>query len=149
MNRTTSPIHADELPWAPLSEGVSFRPLRFGRDGRALQLRVEPGVVIARHRHTGAVHAFNLSGQRELIEKGEIVGPGGYVYEPPGNIDSWRCIGEEPCVVQINLSGRVEYLDAEGDVISATDTADLRDAYLAWCHAQGMQPAVPTDELQD
>jgi 2,4'-dihydroxyacetophenone dioxygenase len=29
------------------------------------------------HRHTGDLHAFNVSGTREIIGTGEIVGPGG------------------------------------------------------------------------
>jgi hypothetical protein len=59
--------------------------------GRALLLLLEPGTVVPRHRHLGEVHGFNLQGERELIESGaKIVGPGGYVYEPPGNVDSWR-----------------------------------------------------------
>jgi 2,4'-dihydroxyacetophenone dioxygenase len=148
MNQSSSPAYADAHAWVPLNEGVSFRPLRFGRRGRALQLRVEPGVTIPPHRHTGPVHAFNLSGSRELIETGEIAGPGAYVYEPSGNVDSWRCIGDEPCVVLINLKGRVEYLDAEGAVITYSDTDKLYATYLAWCSAQGVQPRLVRDEVQ-
>jgi quercetin dioxygenase-like cupin family protein len=148
MSLTSSPTYADAHAWVPLSEGVSFRPLRFGRSGRTLQLRVEPGVTIRPHRHTGAVHAFNLSGSRELIEKGEVAGPGAYVFEPAGNVDSWRCIGEEPCVVLINLTGRLEYVDATGKAMDYTDTEKLYATYLAWCSAQGVQPSVLRDELQ-
>ena len=148
MNRTSSPVDANALDWIPLGPGVSFRPLRFGRLGRSLQLKVEQGVLVAPHRHTGPVHAYNLSGSRELVEKGEVAGPGAYVYEPAGNVDSWRCVGDEPCIVLINLIGRLDYVDECGEVIDSTDTAKLYETYLAWCAAHGMQPSVLRDELE-
>ncbi|MFZ5616705.1 MAG: cupin domain-containing protein [Pseudomonadota bacterium] len=139
MDKTSTPIMTTELPWMPLSPGVSVRPLRFAGDERSLQLRVDPGVSVGRHRHTGAVHAFNVSGSREL-GTGEIAGPGAYVYEPPGNEDCWRCVGDEPCIVQINLTGRVIYVGDDGEMLSFTDTARLREQYLAWCAANGVAP---------
>jgi len=128
------------MEWIPLRKGVSFRPLHFAADGYSLQLRVEPGTTIARHRHTGEVHAFNIVGHRELIETGEIAGPGDYVYEPAGTVDSWRCLGGIACVVQITLKGRLEYLDDEGAVVECTDACSARGTYLAWCRARGAPP---------
>lgn len=136
-------VASEGLEWVPLGGGVSFRPLKFGPGaGRSLQLKVEPGVTIGRHRHTGHVHAFGVSGARELIEAGEIAGPGSFVYEPSGNVDSWRCVGDEPCVVQISMTGRVEYLNDDDSVASWTDTDKLKAIYLAWCAETGLQPAV-------
>jgi hypothetical protein len=123
----------------PLNPGVWVRPLRFAGEERSLQLKVEPGVSVGRHRHTGAVHAFNISGSRRL-STGEIAGPGAYVYEPPGNEDCWECVGDEPCILQINLSGRVISFDDHGQVTDFTDTAKLRSSYLAWCSDQGVTP---------
>ncbi len=70
------------------------------------------GVVVGRHIHAGEVHAFNVSGSREL-DTGEIAGLGAYVYEAPGNIDSWKCVGQEPCIIQISMTGRLTYLDGD------------------------------------
>jgi quercetin dioxygenase-like cupin family protein len=142
MTSTSHSIDSATLEWIPLRDGLSFRPLQFAEDGYSLQLRLEPGVTIARHRHTGEVHAYNLFGTRELIETGKIVGPGTYVFEPAGNVDSWRCIGDEPCVVQISLKGRVEYLNADGVVIDVDDAFSTRDAYQKWCDVRGVIPNV-------
>jgi hypothetical protein len=142
MISTRRPIDSATLDWIPLREGLSFRPLHFAEDGYSLQLRLEPGVTIARHRHTGEVHAYNLFGKRELIETGEIVGPGTYVFEPAGNVDSWRCVGDEPCIIQISLKGRVEYLDDDGAVIEVDDALTTRDAYQKWCDVRGVIPNV-------
>lgn len=69
--------------------GKAFRPLRFTADGWSGLMRLEPGGMVALHRHTGEVHAFNLSGTREIFGTGERVGPGSYVYEPAGTVDEW------------------------------------------------------------
>ncbi len=140
MNATAHPLHTPALAWIALRPGVSFRPLHFSVDGYALQLRVEPGTTIGRHRHTGEVHAINLEGFRELIETAEVVGPGAYVFEPAGIVDSWRCAGDSPCVVHITLTGRVEYLDEDGRVIAHSDTGTAYEAYASWCDAHDQAP---------
>jgi hypothetical protein len=103
-------------------------------------MRIEPGATVGRHRHTGLVHAFNLAGYREIIDTGEVVGPGTYVFEPVGNVDSWRAVGDEDCIVHILITGAVEYLDADGRVTGQADSATQRTVYLDWCAANGVAP---------
>ena len=137
MTDLTSPvIDTGTLPWMPLSAGVEVRLLRLEGEERSLQLKVEPGVLMAPHRHEGAVNAYGLQGYRRL-GTGEIAGPGSYVYEPAGNCDSWEAVGDEPCVVQISMAGRLTEV-ASG---KSTDTSGLRERYLAWCAETG-NPAV-------
>jgi 2,4'-dihydroxyacetophenone dioxygenase len=139
---SSTPVDTAELEWIPLSDGLSFKPLRFFPDdtGYQLLLRVEPGTVIPRHRHTGEIHAFNLSGTRLLIDTGETIGPGMYVYEPVGNNDTWKATGTEPCIIHIEANGRVEYVDDDGQVIRHTDAATARAAYVRWCEKTGREP---------
>lgn len=129
------------LPWVPLGPGEAFKPLRFlpRAQGRALLLRLDPGVVVPRHRHLGEVHGLNLVGQR-LLETGEVVGPGGYVYEPAGNVDSWRAVGDVPVIVHILAFGAMEYLGAGGEVSRRDLPSSLRDAYLRHCAQAGLRP---------
>lgn len=138
---TEAPIQTDQLPWMPLGGGVSARPLHFRGEGRTLQLRVEPGIRIPLHRHDGHVHALGLSGRRRLGD-GSIAGPGDYVFEPAGNVDSWACEGDEPCIVQITMTGRLTYLEADGGDGAWTDTPKLRQQYLRWCSDRGIAPSV-------
>jgi 2,4'-dihydroxyacetophenone dioxygenase len=120
--------------------GESFKPLRFYPDdrGRALLLRVEPGTVIPRHRHSGEVHGFNLAGRREL-DTGEVVGPGGCVYDPVGNVDSWKAVGGEPAVVHIVSCGAMEYLGGDDQILRRDTPASLRDIYLRYCREHGIE----------
>lgn len=134
-------MNSERVPWIPLGPGESFKPLRFlSRDsGRVLLLRLEPGTSVPRHRHHGEVHAFNLSGRRRL-DTGEIVGPGGYVYEPPGNVDSWMAVGDEPVVVHITAFGAMDYLGPNDEVKSCDSASSLRDTYLRFCRENGVAP---------
>ena len=134
--------HTDTIDWVPLSAGTSFKPITFfpGDTGYQLLLRVEPGTVVPRHRHTGEVHAFVLSGQRRIHGGNGIIRAGSYVYEPVGNIDSWEAVGNEPCVVHIEVDGRVEYLNPDDTVHHQTDATTARAAYVAWCDQHNLQP---------
>jgi quercetin dioxygenase-like cupin family protein len=126
------------LPWQPIHPGFSLKLVRGSHDdtaSRAVLLRLEPGTVIAPHRHTGEVHAYNLAGTREL-DTGERIGPGGYVFEPAGNHDSWRAVGDEPVIVFVTVTGAIEYLDDRGEVISRTTTSSATRSYEAFVAAQ-------------
>ena len=126
------------LPWQPVRPGFALKVVRGGdrdADTRVLLLRVESGTVIRRHRHAGEVHALNLAGTREL-DTGERIGPGGYVYEPPGNVDEWRAVGDEPCVVFLTARGAIEYVDDPGPSPRST-TPSVTASYAAFVAGAG------------
>lgn len=135
------PLAQDAAPWVPLSPGKSFKPLRFLREDRGFVelLRLEPGETIPLHRHTGEVHAFNLEGSRQLCT-GEVIGPGGYVYEPAGNTDWWKVVGDAPLVVLVVVTGAVEYLDPDGGVTARYTAQTLMKTYHEHCAAHGIEP---------
>jgi quercetin dioxygenase-like cupin family protein len=113
-----------DLPWIPsATPGKSSRPLRFLAEDRGFVelLRMEPGVVMPLHRHTGEIHAYNLSGSRKLCT-GEVIGPGDYVYEPPGNTDWWKIVGDETMVALVIVMGTVEFI-GPGGIVRARATA--------------------------
>lgn len=128
------------LPWIPLGPGESFKPLRFLTNdrGRVLLLRLEPGTIVPRHRHHGEVHGFNVAGSRKLLDTGEVAGPGAYVYEPAGNVDSWMAVGDEPVVVHITSFGAMEYLGENGEVLRRDTASSLHDLYLRYCAEHGL-----------
>ena len=135
------PVDTDGMPWIATGPGKSFRPLRFAADGWSELMRLEPGSTVTMHRHTGEVHAINVAGTREIFGTGELVGPGNYVYEPAGTVDGWRAIGDEPCVVHMKVTGSIEYLGRNGQVIESVNAESRRAQYLAWCREHGVRPA--------
>ena len=131
----------EAAPWIPLGPGEFFKPLRFfGERGRALLLKLDPGTVVPRHRHLGEVHGYNVRGYRKLLDTGEVVGPGGYVYEPAGNVDSWMAIGDEPVIVHITSFGAMEYLGDDDTVLRRDSVTSLRDLYLRYCRENAILP---------
>lgn len=143
-------VDTDAIPWIPLGPGESFKPLHFfPKDrGRILLLRLDPGTIAPRHRHLGEVHGFNLAGTRKLIESGEVIGPGGYVYEPAGNVDSWMAVGSVPVVVHIVAYGAVEYLGERDAVIKRDTPSSLLEIYRRYCDKNGI-PLVDLGGLPD
>ncbi len=140
------PIDSERMPWIPMGPpGLAFKPLRFFRDGWMYLFRLEPGTRIPRHRHTGEVHGFNLSGRRQLLDTGEVIGPGTYVHEPAGNVDSWQVVGDEPVVLHITVRGAIEYLGDDGQVLKRVSSADRLETYRRWCQEHG-EPLLATCE---
>jgi 2,4'-dihydroxyacetophenone dioxygenase len=134
------PVDPERMPWIPMGRpGLSFKPLHFFKDdsGWMYLFRVEPGTVIPRHRHTGEVHGYNLSGHRKLLDTDEVIGPGTYVYEPPGNVDSWMSVGDEPTILLITVRGAVEYLGKDGEVTGRVTSNDRLQTYRRWCEEHG------------
>ncbi|UXI67736.1 cupin domain-containing protein [Tahibacter amnicola] len=131
----------DANPWVQSAPGNAFKPLRFlaGDRGFVELMRLDPGIRIPLHRHTGEVHAFTLSGRRQL-GTGEVIGPGHYVHEPVGNTDSWATYGDEPVTIFLVVTGEVHYLDVEGRVTRRISAATQRAAYLEDCRLHGRRP---------
>jgi quercetin dioxygenase-like cupin family protein len=98
---------------------------------------MEPGVVMPLHRHTGEIHAYNLVGSRQLCT-GEVVGPGDYVYEPPGTIDWWKIVGNEPMVALVVVMGEVEFLDANHVVKERASAQTQLKVYHDYCAQHGL-----------
>ncbi len=129
----------ESLPWVEMAPGFTTKLLHgsVDDDTRVQLLRLEPGTVIGRHRHTGEVHALTLAGQRKLLDTGEVVGPGGYVYEPPGNVDSWMAVGDEPLLIFVTVRGAIEALDEQGNVTVRNTTASVAERYRKAREASG------------
>jgi 2,4'-dihydroxyacetophenone dioxygenase len=137
---------AANLPWVPSgTPGKSAKLLRFLPDDRGFVelLRMEPGVVMPLHRHTGEIHVYNLSGTRQLCT-GEIVGAGDYVYEPNGNTDWWKIVGAQTMLALVVVIGKVAFLDAEGRVTATADAASQRAELERHCLRTGL----PMPELK-
>lgn len=129
-----------ELPWIPSgTPGKSAKPLRFLRNGSGFVelLRMEPGTLMPLHRHSGEIHAYNLCGSRQLCT-GEVIGPGDYVYEPPGNTDWWKVIGDETMLALVVVMGDVEFLGPGDTVRARVDAATQLAEYHRHCIEQGV-----------
>ncbi len=125
--------------WMPEGPGKWSLPLQFLPEGAGWVelMRLAPGTLIPRHRHSGEVHAVNLQGVRRLSD-GRVVFPGDYVFEPPGNVDHWQAVGDEMLIVQVVVRGEVAYLNDDGSVRQRIDTLSRIADYERFCQAQGL-----------
>lgn len=140
---------ASERHWVPSSTpGKSSSPLQFLDNDRGFAelLRMEPGVNMPLHRHTGEIHAWNLAGTRKLCT-GEVIGPGDYVYEPPGNVDWWQVIGDEPMLALVVVMGTVEFLGPDHAVTCRASAATQLAEYERYCREQGLAMPVPGRDI--
>lgn len=129
------------VPWIPsATPGKSAKPLRFLPGGRGFVelLRMEPGVAMPLHRHTGEIHAYNLRGSRRLCT-GEVIGPGDYVFEPPGNTDWWKIVGDEVMEALVVVMGTVEFLNADGTIRATVSAATQLAEYRRHCLDHGLE----------
>lgn len=135
--------------WMPEGPGKWSRPLRFlpDNEGWVELMRLDPGVRLGLHRHTGEIHAYNLQGRRRLCT-GEIVGPGDYVHEQAGNVDWWEAIGDEPLVLFVVVRGAVEYLDARGQVVKRITTTNRKAEVEHWKQQSGVVEVTGRREAQ-
>ncbi|NUS37807.1 MAG: hypothetical protein HOQ02_02110, partial [Lysobacter sp.] len=119
-------VHDGEIPWVPSSTpGKSARPLCFLRDGFVELLRMEPGVAMPPHRHTGVTHVFQFEGWRRL-DDGRLAGPGDYACEPAGHVDAWDVVGETALLALVIVGGEVEMLADDGSIRLRIDAASRR-----------------------
>ncbi len=105
-----------------------------------IQNRFQPGVRVPRHKHTGEVYAFTLSGAWKYAEYPEVNRAGSYLYEPAGSIHT-LVVPEDntgPTEVWFAITGANLNLDADGNVESVFDAAFMLEVYLGVAEANGL-----------
>lgn len=114
----------DQRVWVPVGDDVWSRPLQFNvTQGQYTHLlRVARAGIVARHRHSGAVHAYVLKGRWHYLEHDWIAEEGGYVFEPPG--ETHTLVVPEGCGEMITLfqvNGSLVYVDPQGQAVGYDD----------------------------
>lgn len=132
---------AGELPFVPYQEGVVFQLLHVDIEAGlwVARVRFDPGVTIRRHKHTGEVFAFTLSGSWHYLEYPEINTAGSYLFEPAGAIHTLHVpeSNTEVTDVWFAVRGANLDLDSEGNVENVVDAGGILEAYRAQCLANG------------
>lgn len=109
---------ADPRLWVPLAEHVAVRPLQFNvTQGQYTHvMRVTKAGMIARHRHSGGVHAWVFKGRWHYLEHDWVAEEGSYIWEPPG--ETHTLVVPEGCTEMITLfqvTGSLMYVDPQGN----------------------------------
>lgn len=142
VQRDDQAIDFDDIPWIPQTDRVMFKPFRFdlARGSWINLLKVQPGGVVNRHRHSGGqVLAFTISGTWRYLERDWVAKPGTFVYEPPGDIHTLVVDGEEEMITLFMLEGTVQYLDDDDNIIYQDDVFTKLKRYEEYCKSHGYE----------
>lgn len=108
---------ADDPTWVRITDHSWSRPLQYNVSmGQYTHiLRVTKAGVIARHRHSGGVHAFVIKGRWHYLEHDWVAEEGSYIFEPPG--ETHTLVVPDGCTEMVTLfqvTGSLMYVDPFG-----------------------------------
>jgi quercetin dioxygenase-like cupin family protein len=131
----------NDLPFVEYQEGVVFQLLHADVEAGlwVIRVRLQPGVTIQRHKHTGEVFAFTLKGSWHYLEYPEVNTAGSYLFEPAGSVHTLHVPASNSDVTDVwfAIRGANLNLDAEDKVESVIDAGAVLGIYLAQCEAGG------------
>ena len=141
MTETPTAVHigADELPWAGIGDGSKMKVLQVKeREGLWIVQNIfQAGYEVQKHRHTGPVWGYTVSGAWKYKEYDYVNRAGSFLYEPAGSIHTLQCI-EDETDVWFHMYGSNLNLDADGNVESVIDGAGTLQAYYMLLEAEGI-----------
>jgi quercetin dioxygenase-like cupin family protein len=140
-------VGADELPWADIGGGSKLKVLQVKeQEGLWIVANIfQAGYEVQKHRHTGPVWGYTVSGAWKYKEYDYVNRAGSFLYEPAGSVHTLQCV-EDDTLVWFHMYGANLNLDADDNVESVTDGAGTLAAYYALCEAEGLpRPNVLTD----
>jgi 2,4'-dihydroxyacetophenone dioxygenase len=136
-------VSADDLPWADTGIGVGLKVLRVDVAAGVWVLlnRFAPGTRIPRHKHTGPVEGYTLTGRWHYLEYDFWSTAGSYIYEPANSVHTLDVPAEntEDTDVLFVIEGALLNLDDNDQVESVSDGPSLLEAYYLLLDAQGIE----------
>ncbi len=132
----------EDAPFVDLGNGVELQVLKIDIEAGlwVIRNRFQPGLVVERHKHTGCVHAFTLSGSWKYLEYPEVNRAGSYLFEPAGSIHTLIVPEDNTEVTDVwfAIQGANLNLDENDEIQMVIDAALIRDVYLGACEAAGL-----------
>ena len=132
----------EEIPWVDTGTGVELKLVQADIEAGLwiVRNRFAPGVVVQKHKHTGQVYGYTLTGAWMYAEHDYINRAGSFLYEPAGSEHTLTVPDDntELTDVWFQIYGSNLNLDADGNVESITDAEGIYAAYMAMCEAQGL-----------
>lgn len=135
-------LSEEEIPWVDTGTGVELKLVQADIEAGLwiVRNRFAPGVVVQKHKHTGQVYGYTLTGAWMYAEYDYINRAGSFLYEPAGSEHTLTVPDDntELTDVWFQIYGSNLNLDADGNVESITDAEGIYAAYMAMCEAQGL-----------
>ncbi len=143
MAEAPSALHLgeDDIPWVEAGDlELKVVQVKIEEGLWVVRNRFKPGAAVQKHKHTGPVYAFTLSGAWKYAESEYTNRAGSFLYEPAGSVHTLVVPADntEPTDVWFSIYGSNLNLDEDGNVESITDAAGVYEGYMALCEAQGL-----------
>jgi quercetin dioxygenase-like cupin family protein len=131
-------IGADDLPWVDIGDGSLLKLVQVDiNEGLwIVQNNFQAGYVVQKHKHTGPVWGYTVSGAWRYQEYSYVNRAGSFLYEPAGSVHTLEAV-EDNTVVWFQIYGANLNLDADGNVESVLDASGVLAGYYALCEAEG------------
>src|SRR5881275_1949043 len=137
-NEVPTAVHigADELPFVDMGDGSKLKVLQVKeREGLWIVENIfMNGYEVQKHRHTGPVYGYTVSGAWKYKEYDYVNRAGSFLFEPAGSVHTLTCI-EDNTQVWFQMYGVNLNLDADGNIDSVADGPGALAAYYALCEA--------------
>ncbi len=140
-------IAAAELPFVDIGGGSKLKVLQVKeQEGLWIVANIfQAGYEVQKHRHTGPVWGYTVSGAWKYKEYDYVNRAGSFLYEPAGSVHTLQSI-EDDTYVWFHMYGANLNLDADGNVESIIDAGLILQAYYLMCEAAGLpKPDVVLD----
>ena len=132
----------EEIPWVDTGTGVELKLVQADIEAGLwiVRNRFVPGAGVQKHRHTGQVYGYTLTGAWKYVEYDYMNRAGSFLYEPAGSVHTLTVPEDnnELTDVWFQIYGSNLNLDADGNIESITDAEGVYTAYMAMCEAQGL-----------
>ena len=132
-------IGKDDLPFVDIGDGAKLKVIHVDVNAGLwiVENIFQAGYDVQKHKHTGPVYAYTVSGAWKYHEYEYVNRSGSFLYEPAGSVHSLTAV-EDNTQVWFQIYGANLNLDADGNVESITDAAGVLAAYYLLCEAAGL-----------
>ena len=140
----------EDIPWAKISDDFLLKVV-YASEREALWIthtRFGPGFSSQKHKHTGAVYQYTVSGAWRYLEHDYIVRAGSFLYEAPGSTHTQSVLADNTEMTETwtQVYGSNLNLDTDDKIEFVVDARSMRNFYLKRCEAQGLpRPNIMTD----
>jgi 2,4'-dihydroxyacetophenone dioxygenase len=140
----TTCLDDNATPWIPMSRnqsGIEIKYFRIDpvRGEFICALKMQPGVSLPAHHHTGTVIVYTLQGEWKYREHDWVARAGSVVFETAASRHSPETLPDSGVVITFNVvSGELLFLDSEGQLIGTENWRTSAHRYLKFCERNGV-----------
>lgn len=139
-------LNDDATPWIPMYRdrpGIDIKYFRIDpvRGEVLCSLRMQAGMQLPAHHHTGTVIVYTLQGSWKYQEHDWVAHAGSVVFETASSRHTPETLPDSGVVHTFNVvSGELLFLDADGKLVATENWRSALHRYLKHCERNQLTP---------